>query len=667
MGTLFWDIETDGLPAQEGELLCAGWAVDDEPVTCDWHWREELRQLLLDPTVPKVSFTKYDPRYAMQQGFQVNGPIYDVQVMAWVLNENQFLSLDMVARRYLGLQMDKRIKRRGGKPMFQQDDGELVSLVDAPREQMTRYNVDDVEVLRKLFYKLRARLEETDWWDYFLAEEVPFTRALLEMEVAGLPVDLRDTADLAARVEVEAADLAQSLLREGSLPDSFNLNSGDQLAAYLYHPVFEMRDAIAIDERERTYLKAKLAGYEAPEELPDIDDPIPPGFDVGKVGRGYAHGVWTLRGRGLPPTERTDSGSRWSTSTPVLKSNLVAAADPWVQQLLEYRKREKALTTYLRRFPEIAISMEERQGKSTRIFGRFNQTGTKTGRLSSSEPNLQNIPSHGELGEAIRGLFRGDLVVGDYSQLEPRLMAHFSFDPVLLDVYTKGKDIYLVTAEGIFGGTYDKDSTERGIAKTLVLAMGYGAGPGKVAQILTVNGFPTTEDTAKDYLRELQSLYGVFFAWREEVIRRVKVKGYVTTIGGRHRRLKAAFKDRRNWKLVGYGERQAVNAVVQGSAGDIVRRVMVAQDCGEWKQLRLLAQVHDELVWESPVLHQLRPKEQQGTLAGLRDLAENQHGFKLNVPLLFEPLLCKSWADKGTGMVVPEDLNEETTGYEESA
>jgi DNA polymerase-1 len=300
-----------------------------------------------------------------------------------------------------------------------------------------------------------------------------------------------------------------------------------------------------------------------------------------------------------------------------------------------------------------------------RLYGRFNQTGTKTGRLSSSEPNLQNIPAHGDLGDAIRGLFKGQLVVGDYSQLEPRLMAHFSYDPVLLDVYTTGKDIYLVTAEHIFGGTYDKDSRERGISKTLVLAMGYGAGPAKVAQILTVNGFPTDVVVAKDYLRELQQLYSVFFAWRDEVIRRVKVKGYVTTLGGRHRRLKAAFQDRRNWKLVGYGERQAVNAIVQGSAGDIVRRVMVAQDCGEWDSLRLLAQVHDELVWESPALHSATPEEQAGTLAGLQQLAEAGHGFKLHVPLVFEPMLCASWADKGHGIVLPEDMVEETTGYQE--
>lgn len=658
MRVLTWDIETDGLPAWEGKLLCVSWKLDDGGVACATGWDDILVQHLEDPTVVKASFTKYDPRYAVLQGIDVQGPIHDIQVMAWVLNENQMLSLDAVAKRYLSLTMDKRIKRREGNPMFLCDDGRLVPLAEAPFEQLLAYNVRDVDAEYDLYVKLKARLEESDWWDYFLTEEVPFTSTLLGMETAGLPVNLLDNEVLRIRVEDETAVLASELLAEAKLPSSFNLNSGDMLAAYLYNPVFELRDALPLEDAvARDCAKAWLNEPEMHEAAGPCSacadgGPWPPNFTPGKVGRNYVHGLWTLKGRGIRPTEQTDSGSRWSTSTPVLKSNFAAAQDPWVQKLLEYRKREKALTTYLRKFPVLA-----RPGVPPRLYGRFNQTGTKTGRLSSSEPNLQNIPAHGDLGDAIRGLFQGDLVVGDYSQLEPRLMAHFSMDPVLVDVYTTGKDIYLTTANAIFGGDFDKDSRERGIAKTLVLAMGYGAGPAKVAQILTVNGFPTAEDMAKGYLRELTGLYNVFFAWRDEVIRRVKQTGYVTTLGGRHRRLRAAFADRRNWKLVGYGERQAVNAVVQGSAGDVVRRVMVSQD---WKDygLKLLAQVHDELVWE------VEPGF-EANVAWLADVGVNDHGFKLNVPLVFEPMLCNSWADKGHGIVLPDDLVEETTGYEE--
>lgn len=775
------DIETDGQPAQSGRLLCVGYQLATEERAAMWSPGAEgvdfaaagLRALLADPERPIVSMTKYDPRYLRLQGWEVSGPYYDLQVMAWVLNENQTLSLDKLAKRYVGLEMDKRLNRTAGELYFRCDDGRKVNMRvihedPVAFEQMLAYCVRDVEAETALFATLWARLEQTAWLDYFFEEEVPFTAALLDAECNGLPVNLDDSEALRARLEVEAEEARASLLDSASLPPGFNVNSGAQMAAYLYHPTFELADRIAHEP-------GAYNGMTAEAKLDAAQAVAPEGFTVLKAGRVYDQGVWTLKGRALPPTERTPKGDRWSTASPILRSNAAAMLDPWVSDFLAYRKVEKVLTTYLRVFPALAVNERgesydqalsalrsgvrapdagvgphdaphggvregevllpavllgaadsggdgrvveagrvpggeatrvtaaqgghgggtgpdatadgggasrergqvgqpagepdallvpagaqaaPRDAGAFRIFGRLNQTGTKTGRLSSSTPNLQNIPAHGPLGEAVRGLFQGDLVVGDYSQLEPRLMAHFSGDPVLTDIYRSGKDTYLTTAQGIFGGEYDHDSPERGIAKTLVLAMGYGAGPAKVAQILTINGFPTADDTARAYLRELQSLYAAFFNWREAVISRVKQKGYVTTIGGRHRRLKAAFEDRRNFKNVGYGERQAVNAVVQGSAGDIVRKVMVY--LADHPLLALLAQVHDELVWEC------RTDDHAAIdLAALAHHAETAHGFALNVPLVFEPHFGRSWFAAKEGIELPEDLNEETSGFEE--
>lgn len=656
---LIVDIETDGRVPQKGRLLCVGWCVVGEESHVDGSVGPRLQAMLADPERPVVSMTKYDPRWLRLQGWEVTGPYYDLQVMAWVLNENQTLSLDKLAQRYLGLKMDKRLNRSNGVLYFKCDDGRKVAMTDIHEDaeafaQMVEYCRRDVEAEAQLFNTLWASLESTAWLDYFLAEEVPFTETLLGMECSGLPVNLEDSEALRARLEVEADASRAALLRDASLPPGFNVNSGDQLAKYLYQQVFALQDKLPIDAA----LDGALKSIPRAERVDYVNGPegmLPPRFTAEKVGRLYVEGVWTLPGRGLTPTEKTESGSRWSTSSPVLKSNLRAMQDEWVVQLLGYRKVEKVLTTYLRRFPELA--------SDGRLYGRFNQTGTKTGRLSSSEPNLQNIPSHGPLGEAVRGLFQGDLVVGDYSQLEPRLMAHFSCDPLLVDVYTTGKDIYLETARGIFGrDDLTHESTERGIAKTLVLAMGYGAGPFKVAQILTVNGFPTTEDQAKGYLRELQSLYATFFSWREAVISRVKQRGYVTTLGGRHRRLKAAFADRRNFKNIGYGSRQAVNAVVQGSAGDIVRAAMIAT-VREFPHLTLMAQVHDELVWEAPSWGD--SIDWDVTLAEVRHTAETAHAFDLRVPLVFEPHRGTSWFAAKEGIELPEDMNEESDGYEE--
>lgn len=245
------------------------------------------------------------------------------------------------------------------------------------------------------------------------------------------------------------------------------------------------------------------------------------------------------------------------------------------------------------------------------------------------------------------------LVVADYSQIEPRLMAHYSQDPRLMAVYAEGDgDVYADMAHGIFGPSWNKG--HRQVCKVLVLAMGYGAGDKKVGSILTVNGTPTTAEVGAEYVRQLRETYPVFFDWREQVIARVHKTGYVQTIGGRHRRLKAQFADRRNWKNIGYGERQAVNAIIQGSAGDIVRRTMINMSAdARLAALRLLLQVHDELVWQAP-----REQVTAEVLALVRWYGEEGHGYSLRVPLSFDPLVGDSWheAKEGAPLELPEDM-----------
>lgn len=621
------DIETSGSDPWTGELLCVGYSLDGQPVQVSKSVPKELASALSARSNQLICFTKYDARWLKLAGVDIQAQLIDVQVMAWVLNENTPLSLDYLSKRYLDHDPDKRIVQRAGQPCFRCDDGKVVPLNEAPFEQLAAYNVRDVETTARLYRILRDRLDETCWLEYFEEEEVPFTQVLLNMEVAGMPINLSASEELRRRLETRAEALHTELMNEGKVPDSFNLGSGSQLSSYLFSKVVELADSLPVTPEQRDALKRDGSG-------------VPSGFTAERVGRSYVHGHWTLRGRALPAGDKTPAGDRPSTSTPALLSNTKAAADPWVRKLIEWRKLTKLLTTYLRRFPEVA--------HEDRIYARFNQTGTVTGRLSSSDPNLQNIPARGELGQDVRALFTGQLVIGDYSQLEPRLMAHFSQDPVLLDTYRNNKDIYLVTANGVFGRTITKADDERHIAKVLVLAMGYGAGAAKLAQILTINGFPTNEKTARGYLRELQGLYHGFFEWREGVIAYAKTKGFVATLAGRHRRLGASLKGSAGWKQQGYGERQAVNAIVQGSAGDIVRRTMI-NSAGSHPELRLLAQVHDELVWEGKTTG----------LPSLQRVAETGHGFELTVPLVFEPLPCASWADKGTGLVVLPDEDDD--------
>jgi DNA polymerase I-like protein with 3'-5' exonuclease and polymerase domains len=410
---LVFDIETVGDPFS-GKVVSIAWKLVGEKhshfLACGHvekqdPWPQDLLEMLADPDRPSVTFTKYDVRFLRLSGMTVLGPLFDVQVMCWVDNENQSLSLDSCARRYNHVEMDKRIKVRGGKVLFECDNGALVPVDEAPLEQLWRYNCGDTDEEESLYETMWERLLDTEWLDYYLEEEVPFTNCLVDVECRGLPIDVQRTMVFADQLEEEHASMSALLYDEAQLPPSFNINSNDHMAAYLYGKVFELRDTLEWGQWKCEALKSCLAGEHEDCQEPEepgpfwvhIKDLLPVGFTVEKVGRLQVHGFWTLKGRGLKPGVKTDSG-KWSVSRPALKMNFSTASDEWVQKLLEYRSVDKLLTTYLRKFPLVAVD--------GRIYGRFNQTGTKTGRLSSSEPNLQNIPSHGDLGPRVRDLFR---------------------------------------------------------------------------------------------------------------------------------------------------------------------------------------------------------------------------------------------------------------------
>jgi DNA polymerase-1 len=202
----------------------------------------------------------------------------------------------------------------------------------------------------------------------------------------------------------------------------------------------------------------------------------------------------------------------------------------------------------------------------------------------------------------------------------------------------------------------------RDASKQLNYAMGYGAGAKKVAQTLSLFGFPTSPDTAKGYLGELTRFYHVLFSWNDRTKAMAKRKGSVRTLGGHRRRLKGAFKDTANWKAVGYGERQAVNAIIQGTAADILRRTMVRAD-EAFPELKMLAQVHDEVIWEHPGLwlFDADPK----MLPELQECMEQGHGFDLTVPLVFEPHVVESWADKSSAGLVDLSATDEEEEFDD--
>jgi DNA polymerase I-like protein with 3'-5' exonuclease and polymerase domains len=204
---LYLDIETTTAPVpHDSGLLLVGWVVDDgEHVHVDDAVCSDLTELLADPKVTVVEQTKYDARWLMLAGHEVNGLIEDTTVMAWVLNENTPLDLDWMAWRYAGIEMDKRLRRSAGHVYFRDDDGVEWDLddtswhhLDTPTwRQFRAYNMRDVRELRTLHGALLERLTESEWEEYWCTEQVPYTDVLARMETRGLPVDIRATEALA--------------------------------------------------------------------------------------------------------------------------------------------------------------------------------------------------------------------------------------------------------------------------------------------------------------------------------------------------------------------------------------------------------------------------------------------------------------------------------------
>ena len=330
-----------------------------------------------------------------------------------------------------------------------------------------------------------------------------------------------------------------------------------------------------------------------------------------------------FNGLGLPAPRKTKGGQA-STSQQTLEK--LARQHPVVDSILQYRKLEKMRSTYLDPLPRLV----DPQG---RIHTTFNQKATATGRLSSSNPNLQNIPVRGPLGKRMRSCFIAGpgrlLVSADYSQVELRVLAHVSQDPALLEAFRNGEDIHARTAALVYDLPPDQVSPDqRRNAKTINFGLIYGMGAQKLAQELKIS---TTQ--AKDFIaRYFERLQGLK-EFYEGVEASARKHGFVTTLGGRRRLLPDI--NSASGQAAALARRQAINTVIQGSAADIIKLAMLAVARDErLRELdaRLLLQVHDELLLEVPA----DAAEEAGALVArlMQDVCPA--GKELSVPLLVD-------------------------------
>ncbi len=297
----------------------------------------------------------------------------------------------------------------------------------------------------------------------------------------------------------------------------------------------------------------------------------------------------------LPIPQKTPGG-QLSTKQEALEK--LHAEHPIIEKLLQFRKLEKLRSTYLEPLPRY---INQQGYKDDRLHTKFNQLATATGRLSSSQPNLQNIPIRGEMGQRMRTCFTAQegslLVAADYSQIELRVLAHYSQDPTLLAAFLEDADIHTRTAALLYNEAEEKVNTEqRRTAKTINFGLIYGMGANKLAQELGI----TTKEAKVFIERYFESLQRLkeFYLQVEEA---TKKQGYVTTIAGR-RRLVQGF-DAKNSQAQALARRQAVNTLIQGSAADIIKWAMLSvfhDKKLEKLEAKLILQVHDELLFEVP-------------------------------------------------------------------
>lgn len=331
---------------------------------------------------------------------------------------------------------------------------------------------------------------------------------------------------------------------------------------------------------------------------------------------------------GLPQKKMTKSGEA-STDVEVLTE--LSKFHPVPEKVLEHRGLSKLKSTYIDSFPKLI------NPRTRRIHTSFNQAGTSTGRLSSSDPNLQNIPVKTPEGRRIREAFIPEdgflLLSADYSQIELRLLAHFSEDDSLVSAFLAGSDIHNRTAAEIFGVSEDLVTPEmRRRSKTINFGIIYGISPFGLSKQLGISN-----TIAKSYINEYFKRYRRVKSYTEASIREAERQGYAVTILGRRRPIpELKSKDR---TTRGIGERAAINTPIQGSAADIIKIAMIKiqERLSRDYRSRMILQVHDELLFE---IHESEIDDLSRIIK-----KEMEKAWKLRVPLRVDIGIGKNWAE----------------------
>lgn len=590
-----FDTETTDLDPFKAQIVAvsfAGWSpmfehpwayticFSDDDVVPDelLEWIESDRPKLL-------ANAKYDWRVIEHSwGFELNGIVGDVMLMSQVLDDHEhFHNLDALALRHCELEKIPtwRLTGKGSK---------YTGWGPVPKHDLALYANEDVVAVQLVNAKLLARAKETGL-DRVLELEAQLIPVVARMEQNGVLIDCDKLADLTADF-AERRDAALERAREAAKParDALAKAKSDRYARLdkLWLKA-KKEDAAANGGAGKAPKKLSEARIRARTAMRSATAPL----NLGSPGQlqELLYDVWELhRKLGLRNPPKTKAGNP-ATDKETLEK--LAGYSEFCQHVLDYRQVAKLVSTYTEKMPQLVSPV------TGRLHGSFWQVGTSTGRFSSSDPNLQNIPNRSEEGRLIRTAFIAPegwtLLAADYSQIEPRVAASLSEEPVWVNAYLNDEDLYKATASAIWGMSIAEVPPEkRQLAKTVVLAALYGAGPGKIAA------------TAKIPFDEAAALLDAFWAavpqLRDFMLSNIQLArdtGAVWTM--HHFRRRHIVDINHRWSGPRKGaENQAGNAPVQGTAADILKRaLLLMKERGIFNNdCRLLLQVHDELVFQ---------------------------------------------------------------------
>lgn len=523
---------------------------------------EILTPVFENPESIKVAHNfKFDYTLLFRNGVNIAGKIFDTMVAAYLVDANQKIKMDELAKKYLGYE-PVPIEALIGKGKTQK------SMADLTPEEVYLYACEDADITLKLYEILSKKMKEDELDEVADTCDFPLIKVLGDIEYNGVRLDSEMLGGFSKDLENDLRELQSEIYEKAG--EEFNINSPAQLGVILFEKM------------------------------------------------------------GLPAGKKTKTG-KYSTNESVLTKLAVKYELPSL--ILDFRQLAKLKSTYIDALPGMV------NPDTGRIHTDFNQAVAATGRLASSNPNLQNIPIRTQRGRETRKAFIADegfkIMSADYSQVELRVIAHIAKDEAMIEAFKNGEDIHARTAKEIFhlDSLDEVTSDHRRKAKEVNFGIPYGLSAYGLAQNL---GIENSE--AKQMIDEYFNRFSSIQNYIKETTAFAKEHEYVKTLLGRRRYIPDITSS--NWNARGFAERVAINMPIQGTAADVIKLAMIKihnwlKD--EKTKSRMLLQVHDELIFE------IHESELDMVPAKIVEVMEN--AFPMDVPLKVESGIGENWLE----------------------